>query len=116
MPKKGNVIDKDHLGTGRWLLDRLHDVLHSFCEATLCSDGKQDHLGQWFITMDWLLNEAWTSQETFRQLKGSFPDREEYSILAAASVARWTKVEQYYKLADVSPAYYGGIALQPNVK
>ena len=80
MPKKGDGIDKDRSGPGHWLLDRLHDVLHSFHEATLCSEGKQDHLGQWVVTMDWLLNEAWTSQETFRQLKESFPDREEYSI------------------------------------
>ena len=73
MPKEGDDIDKDRLGPRHWLLlDRLQDILHSY-EATLCSEGKRDHPGQWFITMDWLPNEAWTSQETFRQLKESFP-------------------------------------------
>lgn len=45
-----------------------------------------------------------------------FPRSGGILYLAAASAARWTKVEQYYKPADFSPAYYATIALQLNVK
>ncbi len=115
--RKGDGIESDRLGPQHWLLlGQLHDVLHSFYEATLCGEGQRDHLGQWFITMDWLLNEAWTSQENFRKQMEKHPGREEFSVLAAASAACWQKVEQYYNLADASPAYYAAIALHPNHK
>ena len=89
---------------------------HSFYEATLCGEGQQDHLGKWFVTLDWLLNEAWTSQEHFKKEREKHSGREEFDFFAAASAACWQKVEQYYNLADVSPAYYAAIALQPNHK
>lgn len=116
-PKKGPGIENERLLPHHWiLLEKLESSLHPYYEATLCNEGKTDTLKQWFITMDWILDQAFTTQAEFSQLRLEHPDREEYAILETASADAWKKVEEYYLRADESPAYYAAIALDPNTK
>ena len=94
----------------------MHSVLHCYYEATLCSEGKDDHLGRWFSTLDFIFAKTWDSVCEFRRLDEENPRHPEYAFLAAAANSAWLKCEQYYKRADDSAAYYAAEVLQPSRK
>ena len=99
-----------------FLLEKLHDSLEPFYEATLCSQGNNNTLSEWFYTLDYVLDSIDRSKNEFETLAGENPKSEEYVFLQAASAAAWLKTEDYYKKADESAAYYAASVLDPAFK
>ena len=116
-PKRGEGIENDRLRAHHWfLLDKLRDALHPFYESTLCSEGNDDILSNWFYTLDYLFDSVGQSQNEFDELASENPESEEYTFLQAGAAAAWLKTEEYYKKADESAAYYAASVLNPAVK
>jgi len=90
--------------------------LEPFYEATLCSEGNNNTLSEWFYTLDYLLDSAEKSKIEFDALADENPKSEEYAFLQAASAAGWLKTVDYYKKADESMAYYTNSTLDPVFK
>src|SRR6266516_1575306 len=56
-PKRGEGIENDRLKAHHWfLLEKLHDALEPFYEATLCSEGNSNTLSEWVYTLDYVLD------------------------------------------------------------
>ena len=116
-PKRGEGIENDRLRAHHWfLLEKLHDALEPFYEATLCSEGNNNTLSEWFYTLDYVLDSAEKSKIEFDALADENPKSEEYAFLQAASAAGWLKTVDYYKKADESAAYYAVSVLDPAFK
>ena len=98
------------------VLESVHSILHNYYEATLCSEGNNDHLGHWFCTLDFIFSSTWNALCHFRDLKEENPGCPEYVWLEGAAKSAWKKCEQYYKRADESAAYYAAEILQPSRK
>jgi hypothetical protein len=98
------------------ILEKMHSVLLCYYEATLCNEGKDDHLGRWFSTMEYIFAKTWDAVVEFRGLKRENPRCSEYVCLEAAANSAWLKCEQYYMRADESAAYYAAEVLQPSRK
>lgn len=96
--------------------EKLHDALEPFYEATLCSEGNDNTLSEWFYSLDYVLDCADRSKNEFKMLADENPGSEEYKVLQAASAAAWLKIEDYYKKADESAAYYAACVLNPAIK
>jgi len=54
--------------------------------------------------------------DTFSKLKEQYPEQEEFQILYAAAASSWTKLEEYYNMANESAAYYAANVLRPGEK
>jgi hypothetical protein len=116
-PKRGEGIENDRLNAHHWfLLEKLHDALGPFYEATLCSQGNNNTLSEWFYNLDYVLDSIGKSKNEFKELAEENPELEEYAILQAASAAAWLKTVAYYKKADDSAAYYAASVLDPTFK
>jgi hAT family protein len=114
---ENDIGDLEPLTRHDWkILEKMHSVLHCYYEATLCNEGKDDHIGRWFSTMDYLLSKTWDAVCEFRRLETENPHQPEYTFLAAAANNAWLKCEQYYKRADETAAYYAAEVLQPSRK
>ena len=84
-PKCGEGIENDRLRAHHWfLLEKLHDALEPFYEATLCSEGNNNTLSKWFYTLDYVLDSIDKSKIEFEALASENPESEEYSFLQAA--------------------------------
>jgi hypothetical protein len=90
--------------------------LEPFYEATLCSEGNNNTLSEWFYTLDYVLDSVNSSKDEFEALGAENPESEEYVFLRAASGAAWLKTEEYYKKVDESAAYYAASVLNPAFK
>jgi len=116
-PKRGEGIENDRLKAHHWfLLEKLHDALEPFYEATLCSEGNDNTLSEWFCTLDYVLDSVDGSKNEFEELAGENPKSEEYTFLQAGAAAAWLKTEAYYGKADESAAYYAASVLNPAFK
>jgi hAT family C-terminal dimerisation region len=116
-PKRGEGIENDRLKAHHWfLLERLHDSLEPFYEATLCCEGNDNTLSEWFYTLDYVLDSIDRSKNEFEELARDNPESEDYAFLQAASAAAWLKTEDYYKKVDESAAYYAASVLNPAFK
>jgi hypothetical protein len=112
-----DIGDCEPLTRHDWtVLEKIHSVLHSFYEATLCNEGKNDHLGRWFVTLDFIFSKSWDALCEIRDLKRQNPRCPEYSWLETTANSAWLKCEEYYKRADESAAYYAAEVLQPRRK
>jgi hypothetical protein len=116
-PKRGEGIENDRLKAHHWfLLEKLHDALEPFYEATLCSEGNSNTLSEWIYTLDYVLDSADGSKNEFEELAGENPESEEYTFLQAGAAAAWLKTEEYYGKIDESAAYYAASVLDPAFK
>jgi hAT family protein len=116
-PKRGEGIENDRLKAHDWfLLEKLHDALHPFYEATLCSEGNDNTLSNWFYTLDYVLESTGKSENEFQALAEESPGSEEYIFLQTAAGAARLKTQDYYKKADDSAAYYAASILNPTFK
>ena len=87
-PKNGEGIDNDRLKAKHWyLLEALHTALGPFYAATLCSEGNNKTLSDWFCTLDFLLNDIDGSKNHFGELADANPGSEEYTFLQVGSAA-----------------------------
>jgi len=116
-PKRGEGLENDRLKAHHWfLLEKLHDALEPFYEATLCSQGNSNILSEWFCTLDYVLDSIDGSKNKFEELAGENPESEEYTFLQAGAAAAWLKTEEYYGKVDESAAYYAASVLNPAFK
>lgn len=116
-PKRGEGVENDRLKAHHWfLLEKLHDALEPFYEATLCTQGNSNTLSEWFYTLDYVLDSIDGSKNEFEALAGENPESEEYAFLQAAAAAAWLKTEEYYGKVDESAAYYAASILNPAFK
>src|SRR5579871_6601675 len=116
-PKHGEGIENDRLKPQHWrLLEKLHDTLGAFYETTLCGEGNNNTLGDWFYSLDYLLDSINSSKIEFEELADKYPKSEEYTFLQASAAAAWAKTEEYYGKADTSAAYYAAAILNPAYK
>jgi len=116
-PKRGEGIENDRLKAHHWfLLEKLHDALEPFYETTLCSQGKNNTLSDWFSGLDYILDRIDQSNNEFEKLAEDNPESEEYAFLQAGAAAAWVKTEEYYCKADDSAAYYAASVLDPVFK
>ena len=116
-PKRGEGIENDRLKAHHWfLLEKLHDALEPFYEATLCSQGNNNTLSEWFYTLDYVLDSIDKRKIEFEALASENPESEEYAFLQAASVAAWLKTADYYRKVDDSAEYYAASVLDPAFK
>ena len=112
-----DIGDCDPLTRHDWtVLEKIHSILLSYYEATLCNEGKHDHLGNWFVTLDFIFSRTWNALCEFQDLKRQNPRCSEYAWLETAANSAWLKCEEYYKHADESAAYYAAEVLQPSRK
>src|SRR5579871_4460107 len=112
-----DIGDCEPLTRHDWtVLEKIHGALHPYYEATLCNEGNHNHLGQWFVTIDFLLSKTWDACCEFEELKKQNPRCQEFVWLETAAKSAWTKCEEYYKHADESAAYYAAEVLQPSRK
>ena len=112
-----DIGDCEPLTRHDWtVLEKIHGALHPYYEATLCNEGNHNHLGQWFVTIDFLLSKTWDACCEFEELKKQNPRCQEFVWLETAAKSAWTKCEEYYKRADESAAYYAAEVLQPSRK
>jgi hAT family C-terminal dimerisation region len=82
----------------------------------MCSQGQDNHIGQWFSTLDFVFSKTWDTLCHFQELRSKNPDSPEYAWLEGAANSAWLKCEQYYQRADESPVYYAAEVLQPSRK
>lgn len=90
--------------------------MHPFYEATLCSEGNGNTLSDWFFTLDYVLKSTGESENDFQELANENPGSEEYVFLQTGAGAARLKVEDYYRKADDSAAYYAASVLHPGSK
>src|SRR5579871_2579237 len=96
-PKHGEGIENDRLKPQHWrLLEKLHDTLGAFYETTLCGEGNNNTLGDWFYSLDYLLDSINSSKIEFEEHADKYPKSEEYTFLQASAAAAWAKTEEYY--------------------
>src|SRR2546429_9918624 len=77
-PKRGEGIENDRLRAHHWfLLEKLHDALEPFYEATLCSKGNNNILSEWFYTLDNVLDSAKRSKMGLDVLVVANPNSDE---------------------------------------
>ena len=94
-PKRGEGIENDRLKAHHWfLLEKLHDALEPFYEATLCSEGNSNTLSGWFTTLDYVLDSIYENKNEFEALAGKNSESEEYAFLQIAAAAAWLKTEE----------------------
>jgi len=55
--------------------------LEPFYETTLCSQGKNNTLSDWFSGLDYILNHINQSNNEFKKLAEDNPESEEYAFL-----------------------------------
>src|SRR5579871_4573967 len=55
------------------VLEKIHGALHPYYEAMLCNEGNHNHLGHWFVTIDFLLSKTWDACCEFEELKKKGP-------------------------------------------
>ena len=112
-----DIGDCEPLTRHDWkVLEQVHGVLQSYYAATMCSQGKDNHIGVWFSTLDFVFARTWDAVCHFQELREESPNLPEYAWLESAANSAWLKCEQYYKRADESPAYYAADVLQPSRK
>ena len=99
-----------------FLLEKLHDALHPFYEATLCSEGNDNTLSAWVFTLDYVLESTGKSENEFQELADENPGSEEYVFLQTGAGAARLKIENYYRKVDDSAAYYAASVLNPGFK
>jgi hypothetical protein len=69
IPKRGEGIENDRLNVHHWfLLEKLHNALEPFYEATLYSQGNNNTLSEWFYTLDYVLYSIGNSKSEFDTL------------------------------------------------
>ena len=90
--------------------------MHPFNEATLCSEGNDNTLSDWFYTLDYVLESTGKSENEFQVLAEESPGSEENIFLEMAAGAARLKTQDYYKKADDSAAYYAASILNPTFK
>jgi hAT family C-terminal dimerisation region len=98
------------------ILKKLHGMLESFYNATLCTEGNKDHLGRWLPAMEFIHSIVSNFVSEAKDLKVKEPGNQKYPWLEAAAEGALEKCKKYYKLADDSPAYYAAEILQPHRK
>jgi hypothetical protein len=73
IPKPGEGIENDRLNAQHWLLlQKLHDALQPFYEASLCSQGNNNTLSDWFYTLDYVLDSIGKTKSEFETLATRF--------------------------------------------
>ena len=117
IPKRGEGIENDRLNAHHWLLlQKLHDALQPFYEASLCSQGNNNTLSDWFYKLDYVLDSIGKTKSEFETLADEIPESDEYFFLQTAAAAAWEKTADYYRKVDDSAAYYAASVLNPAVK
>ncbi|KAF5703911.1 restless-like transposase [Fusarium mundagurra] len=121
-------LTEDHLSEQQWdELARFHDQLETFYDRTLSTEGRFSTLADHFQTLDWLLKEIQQAKIKFEKphkatvrsntSQGAVAaEAGDFAFLAASAEASWRKVEEYFKKADETPAYYAAFALNPTLK
>jgi hAT family C-terminal dimerisation region len=117
IPKRGDGIENDRLNAHHWLLlEKLYDALQPFYDASLCSEGNDNTLSDWFFTLDYVLDSISKTKSKFEMLADEMPESDEYVFLQAAAAAACEKTEDYYGKVDESAAYYAASVLNPALK
>jgi hypothetical protein len=92
IPKRGEGIENDRLNAHHWfLLEKLHNTLEPFYEATLCSQGNNNTLSEWFYNLYYVLSgySIDNSKSEFDTLCSEKPQSDEYDFLQMAAAAAW---------------------------
>ena len=96
-------------------MTQLHGALEVYLAATQTTQGDSSFLYEHFTSLEYVLDEIWSTRETFKELIEQ-GEAEGYTYLANCATASWETCEKYYSLADRCPIYYAAILLNPTLK
>lgn len=93
----------------------MQRTLQPFDEATILNEGNRSSrtLTAWFPTLAWLLDSIDLRRQILKEEADDHVDEAYWILLEASTNASWYKIEEYWRKASDSPAYYAAMILDP---